>query len=134
MFDDLGAKTSIEIIADKPHTTSYDDPQKYFEWIWAGLGIASDYVTYKFSDIDYIKEGYYLRFDQRAYTTKEDFWRANLDINGYLYIPKRCADGTVASCKLHILFYGCGSKYASWAEVLEEGSESAGWGANGNLR
>jgi hypothetical protein len=48
-----------------------------------------------YSDLTFISEGYFLRYDQRAYTTEEDFWRANLDINGFLYIPKRCADGTV---------------------------------------
>ena len=51
-----------------------------------------------YTDLTYqnYNEGYILRFDQRAYTTKEDFHMANLDINGFLYVPKKCADGTVA--------------------------------------
>jgi len=123
----------------KPHTTSYDDPQYWYKWIWprmtnsGKLSAESDVTIAPYSDLTYMTEGYYMRFDQRAFTTEEDFWRANLDINGFLYIPKRCADGTVASCKLNVLFYGCGSKYSTIFDVLNEGSESSGWGANGMI-
>lgn len=99
----------------------------------AALSSENDVTCPSYSDTTFLDEGYYLRFDQRAYTTKEDFWRANLDINGFLYIPKRCADGTVASCKLNVLFFGCGKAYRTWYDVLVEGSESAGWGANGMI-
>lgn len=95
------------------------------------LSAESDVQTASYTDKTFETEGYYLRFDQRAYTTEMDFWRANLDINGFLYVPKRCADGTVASCKLGVLFYGCGKPYTSWYDVLSEGSERGGWGANG---
>ena len=99
------------------------------------LSSESDVNTIPWSDTTFYNagEGYYIRFDQRAYTTEEDFWRANLDINGYLYYPKKCADGTVASCKLNVLFYGCGKAYKNWWDVLMEGSESVGWGANGMI-
>ena len=90
------------------------------------LSSENDDVSSSFTDQTLYNagEGYYLRFDQRAYTTKEDFWRANLDINGFLYIPKKCADGTVASCKLNVIFYGCGKIYRNWYDVLTEGSDS----------
>lgn len=104
-------------MAGKPHTTSYDDPVKFWKWIWprmtnsGKLSSENDVNVASYSDLSFLNagEGYYIRFDQRAYTTEEDFWRANLEINGYLYYPKKCADGTVASCKLNVLFYGCGS-------------------------
>ena len=53
-------------------------------------------------------------FDQRKYTTPEEFADANLDIHGWIYIPDRCADGTVASCKMDVIFGGCGRKYGYW--------------------
>ena len=56
----------------------------------------NDVKKVPYPDLTYYDEGYILRFDQRAYTTKEDFHMANLDINGFLYVPKKCADGTVA--------------------------------------
>lgn len=138
MFDDFGANTQIEILP-VGHTTSYDDPQTFWKWIWprltnsGKLASENDVNTAGYADKTFETDGYYLRFDQRAYTTEEDFWRANLDINGNVYIPKRCADGSVASCKLNVLFFGCGKKYGNWFDVLAEGGESEGWGANGMI-
>jgi hypothetical protein len=43
------------------------------------------------------------------FTTPGDFAAANLSLWGFLYIPTRCSDGTVAQCDLNIYFAGCGS-------------------------
>ena len=71
MFDDLGATTSIEIMAGKPHTTSYDDPVKFWKWIWprmtnsGKLSAESDVNVASYSDLSFLDagEGYYIRFD-----------------------------------------------------------------------
>jgi hypothetical protein len=34
-------------------------------------------------------------FDQRAYITEKDNMHANLALDGWIWIPNRCADGTV---------------------------------------
>jgi hypothetical protein len=53
-------------------------------------------------------EGDIIKFDQRSFTTPEEFQRASLAQWGHLFIPKRCADGTVARCHLSLFFFGCG--------------------------
>lgn len=34
MFDDLGATTDLTILDDKGHTTGYDDPKYFWQWIF----------------------------------------------------------------------------------------------------
>jgi hypothetical protein len=87
----------------------------------SGYTSESDYVANSYS-LEYQTDGNYkfLLFDQRLYTTENEFARANLDLTGALYIPKQCFDGTIESCKLNVVFGSCVRKYENWWSYFEK--------------
>jgi len=59
-------------------------------------------------------------FDQRMYTTPDEADRANLSLDGWLWIPNRCADGTNTQCHLSVATGGCGSAYDHWWNIVTD--------------
>ena len=115
VFDGLGANAVVNIEEGLGHTTGWADPKVFYQHIFpnvtgSGYTSASDVQTGSYTDLTYQTDGQYIMFDQRKYTTPEEFWEANLDLYGWIYVPNRCADGTVANCKLNVVFGGCGLK------------------------
>lgn len=119
---------------DRGHMTIFDDALKSMQHLLpniegSGLDIA-DIVNPGGESTTFREEGYTIKFDQRAYTTPAEFSRAALAQWGHLYVPQRCADGTVESCHLMIYFYGCGGgiRLGEKAEA-SAGSSMPGTGA-----
>ena len=52
------------------------------------------------------------RFDQRDFIDANIFNFIGLADYGYVYYPYRCIDGTVSSCKVHMVLPGCGQTQA----------------------
>ena len=75
-----------------------------------GISDASEINTMPYEDTSHATGGnaIYLKFDQRAFTTPEEFAASNMGPWGWLYIPKQCADGTNTQCHLTIWLHGCG--------------------------
>ena len=133
-FDSL---TDLEILEGVGHTTAWNDARDAFSYLYPkieGTGISSDsdltFVPY--DDLTYQTEGVIYQFDQRTYTTPGLFGKANLGINGYVYAPNRCIDGSVDQCKLLLHFTGCGG-IAAIGERSDKKigtfAQDFGWGA-----
>ncbi len=60
-------------------------------------------------------ESNFVDFDQNIYYTIDggDAYSAAMGDIGYIFIPPRCQDSTVA-CKLHVYFHGCGMNVPIW--------------------
>ena len=60
-------------------------------------------------------ESNFVDFDQNIYYTIDggDAYSAAMGDVGYIFIPPRCQDSTVA-CKLHVYFHGCGMNVPIW--------------------
>jgi hypothetical protein len=58
-------------------------------------------------DSDYKSKGVLRRFDQRDFIDATIFETIGLAQYGYVYYPYRCIDGSVESCKIHMVLGGC---------------------------
>jgi hypothetical protein len=76
--------------------------------------------TGSYSDLTYYTDGQYLMFDQRMYTTPDEADRANLSLDGWLWIPNRCADGSNTQCHLSVATGGCGNKWDHWWNIATD--------------
>lgn len=126
LFNDLGAAASIDMEDGRVHTTSWSDPKDFAQYAWplipnSGYSSSSDVNTGSYTDLTYLDNAYFYMFDQRKYTTPSEFADASLSLEGWLWVPKNCADGTVSSCKMSVVLGGCGSKYDHyWSYITDK--------------
>jgi hypothetical protein len=120
---------------DIDHTTNWDDASEGFKHLYpriAGSGITNqNQMSFGgFGDVSFQTKGKMIKFDQRLYTTPAEYSRANLAQWGFIYLPDKCAAGTVAQCHLSVFFQGCGGP-AKLGEASEASKGSAhqvfGW-------
>lgn len=77
-----------------------------FEYVLTNLEV-NPITSLKPADPDYKDNGIFRRFDQRDFLDTTVFSTHGLADYGYIYYPKRCVDGSVENCKVHMSIPGC---------------------------